>query len=274
MERSRFYWVWGVVVCIGAIISILFIGAPLQYIFGLWGLLMTELVLLAYTAGAASHLHVSAGEMFRIYKPTFRQVAGIVVMVMSGVILAGTAGQVYYALFPEQIRNLDAFSDLFRSEHNLIAWLIVALSPAICEEALHRGLILQTFIQSGLKNRWLIIIGNGLLFGLFHLDPSRFFSTGILGMILAFIMLETRNFALPVLYHLLNNSFSLFVNLASSGGASAIPAAGEAAAEGAGSMLGVFFILSAAALLTLRLGAKLIRLPASTVSGEHEGSLS
>jgi len=260
VERGRFFWVWGVVICAGAIASILFIGAPLQFIFGLWGLLLTELVLLAFAVGAASHLHICGSEMVRIKAPSLKQAAGTVVLVLAGVILSGIAGYVYYFLFPEQTHNAYEYTALFRSEHGFFTWLIVAVSPAICEEYLHRGLILQTFVRSGIKKKWLIVLANGILFGLFHLDPPRFLSTAVLGMILAYLMLESQNFVLPVLYHLLNNTFSLFANLLSSDAAGISPDIGTAG-ESPGGIFAVICILSVCALFLLRLGAVLVRPP-------------
>jgi membrane protease YdiL (CAAX protease family) len=52
-----------------------------------------------------------------------------------------------------------------------ISLLIMALTPAICEEALFRGLILHTL--KDVKNPTVLMLIVAFLFGAFHLDLSR-----------------------------------------------------------------------------------------------------
>jgi sodium transport system permease protein len=89
--------------------------------------------------------------------------------------------------------------------------LLVALSPAICEEALFRGPILR-----GLRARLgptSAIILSAALFGLFHLDVYRLIPTTLLGILLGFLALETGSIVPSMVAHFCNNA--VLVTLAS-----------------------------------------------------------
>jgi len=71
----------------------------------------------------------------------------------------------------------------------VLSLALIALTPAICEEALFRGAILRGF-AAGLPRIMAAVI-TGLLFGLFHLDLWRLLPTALLGIALSLIALET-----------------------------------------------------------------------------------
>jgi membrane protease YdiL (CAAX protease family) len=76
---------------------------------------------------------------------------------------------------------------------------LCAVSPAICEEAAFRGVIL-----SGLKGklaRWQTVVVVGLLFGFFHLSIYRLAPTALLGMLITFAVLQTRSILSGILIH-------------------------------------------------------------------------
>ena len=84
--------------------------------------------------------------------------------------------------------------------------ILATVMPAFCEEALNRGVVLHG-LQKDLKNRWLIILISGVLFGVSHFYPVRMLAPAVLGFIMAWIMLETDNLFYTGLLHLLNNGF-------------------------------------------------------------------
>jgi sodium transport system permease protein len=81
---------------------------------------------------------------------------------------------------------------------------LVALSPAICEEAFFRGPILR-----GLRSRLDAVAAaviTGVLFGLFHIDIYRLLPTTVLGILLSWIALESGSIVPSMLAHLCNNT--------------------------------------------------------------------
>jgi sodium transport system permease protein len=86
----------------------------------------------------------------------------------------------------------------------LVTLLLMALTPAICEEALFRGPILRG-LRSQLSPLAAAVV-TGLLFGVFHVDVWRVIPTGLLGVILSLIALRTGSIAPAMLTHFLNNA--------------------------------------------------------------------
>lgn len=204
-RRPRLYW--GLIVLAVVIALMVFVCAPLQMRYGLVGLVLTELLILAGAMIPALLLRYDVGSMFRVKKPTLRQVIGVLFL-WNGALLVGyffTYFSLY--LFPEGMGTVaGALNDFVTSANPFLAFLAVALLPAVCEEALFRGFILHTF--GGISRKWLVILLTGALFGAFHLDFYRFLPTMVLGLALTYIMVETGNLLLPILFHFVNNAWS------------------------------------------------------------------
>jgi len=91
--------------------------------------------------------------------------------------------------------------------------LLVAVTPAICEECLFRGPILR-----GLRTRFdgvAAAVITAALFGLFHMDVYRLIPTALLGIMLGFIALESGSIVASMVAHFCNNA--MLVTLASLG---------------------------------------------------------
>jgi sodium transport system permease protein len=81
-------------------------------------------------------------------------------------------------------------------------WLVVAITPAICEEALFRG-----FILNGLRSLGAVpAIGiSALLFGIAHASIYRLLPTFFLGIVLGVVVWRTGSLLCSVVMHALNN---------------------------------------------------------------------
>ena len=81
---------------------------------------------------------------------------------------------------------------------------LMALTPAVCEEALFRGPILR-----GLRARFspaLAVVLTGVLFGIFHGDPWRMLPAALMGMLLSGIALSAGSIVPAMAAHFLNNA--------------------------------------------------------------------
>lgn len=86
------------------------------------------------------------------------------------------------------------------------SWLIffhVALTPAICEEIMFRGLILRVLEHRfGTKKA---IVFSGFLFGLYHLRINQLLVLSIIGMLLAWITIRSGSLYPAMIIHAINN---------------------------------------------------------------------
>jgi sodium transport system permease protein len=98
----------------------------------------------------------------------------------------------------------------------VLSLALIALTPALCEEALFRGVILRGFASKLPRSTSAIL--TGLLFGLYHVDVWRLVPTGLLGVALSLIALETDSIVPAMLTHFLNNAcLVILVHAGSSG---------------------------------------------------------
>jgi len=88
--------------------------------------------------------------------------------------------------------------------------LLIAVSPAICEELLFRGAILSG-LRSGLRSRWSAAICCGLLFGLFHLQLVQMLPAALLGVMLSWLVIASGSIIPAMIFHFLNNAAAVLL---------------------------------------------------------------
>ena len=91
-----------------------------------------------------------------------------------------------------------------------LALLLVALTPALCEEVIFRGYF-QRNMERSLRPFWAIVI-TGIAFGAFHLRFGEIVPLSLLGIYLAYIVWVSGSIWPAVLVHLLNNGTAILAN--------------------------------------------------------------
>ena len=91
----------------------------------------------------------------------------------------------------------------------LLSILLVAVTPAICEEIFFRG-----YVQRNLERAAGVVWGialTGLVFGLFHLRLTQVLPLAILGVYFAYLTWRTGSLWIPIVLHFINNAIALVV---------------------------------------------------------------
>lgn len=91
----------------------------------------------------------------------------------------------------------------------------VALLPALGEEFLHRGLLLNEISRIGYKKAILI---SALLFGLMHFNIVQFGYAFVAGLLLALVVVATKSLLPAMIIHFTNNFVSVYLSSARSNG--------------------------------------------------------
>ncbi len=86
--------------------------------------------------------------------------------------------------------------------------VLIGVIPAIGEEMLFRG-ILQQQIGRLLKNEHVMVWLSAAIFSAIHFQFEGFFARMILGALLGYLFVWTRNLWVPMIVHLLNNSIQV-----------------------------------------------------------------
>lgn len=210
-QRPRVHIAAAISVFVISIVWILFASPVLANSFGVYSSLIGELFFLFISLLAVIISRVPLGNVLKTERIRFRHIAGVFVLYIGANYLVSGITVIMQILFPLEMAELSI--RMAEQISNMQLWqglLIVGVSAAVCEEIMCRGVLLNSL--SGIKSKGLIIAIMGILFGILHLDPFRFFITGILGAVLTYIMLETQNIFMPILYHFVNNTVSVIAS--------------------------------------------------------------
>jgi len=83
---------------------------------------------------------------------------------------------------------------------------LIGLTPAICEEHLFRGFLLQGLRRSG---KWTALLCAGLIFGAYHFPLFKQPVVMLLGVTIAYVAWKARSIWPAVVFHFFHNSLSL-----------------------------------------------------------------
>jgi sodium transport system permease protein len=188
-----------------ALLLLWFLGQRVQGMDLLWGMVFTQVVLVA---GVAVGTLVWLGQPLRSTMG-LRPVGGmdLGLALVAGLGAPGVSALVAAAQAP-LLPTSGAFMEQLEQSMSLdvslpVVVLVFALLPALCEELLFRGALLGLLRRS--LHPALACLLVGLLFGLLHLHVVRILPTGVLGVLLCVAALRSGSLWVPVVIHALHN---------------------------------------------------------------------
>jgi sodium transport system permease protein len=107
---------------------------------------------------------------------------------------------------PEFLKGMSRFMTADTPARFVRLLVLVAVTPAICEELVFRGVLLRG-LANGLT-RWRAVLGSAAIFAAFHLSLEtviRFLPTFWLGVLIAHVAWNTRSIVPGMVMHFLNN---------------------------------------------------------------------
>lgn len=102
-------------------------------------------------------------------------------------------------------------------DYSLLSFFVnivcVAILPALCEEFIHRGLLMRGLFNSISVKHALII--SSICFGLMHLNIVQVFYASILGLLIGFVSIVGKSIWPAVIIHFVNNFVNVYLSFAS-----------------------------------------------------------
>jgi sodium transport system permease protein len=229
-----------------AYVLLFFVFIPLQAKSLVSGLLISEWIgMLGLVALYARATGQRLTDVLRLRPVPPRALAGAALVGLSAWAVVGVIADWILPAPPELTESLRRMIGPDGGRGLAFSLALMALTPAVCEEALFRGVILRGF--SAKLPRVTSAVLTGALFGLYHVDLWRLVPTGLLGVALSLIALETGSIVPAMVAHFVNNaSLVVLVHLGSS------VAAGETSRPLQIGLLG-------GGLVVLTVGARLLR---------------
>ena len=154
-------------------------------------------------------------EVFPVRKPCLPALFGVLVLILASVLAAEVFSLLTLHFSPESLEAASENMNILIQEPSIpVRFLLMCLCPAVCEEAVHRGVILNSF-QNTFHDRRISIFLGGVFFGLFHIYPVRMIMPAFLGFIMSWMLLQTNNMLYGSLLHLGYNTLLILMSGAS-----------------------------------------------------------
>lgn len=173
--------------------------------------LIGELILLGTAVGAVAVFHGNFRSVFPIHKPKLTEVMGTILIYLGASQAISVVTMIEMYIAPEMVTETSiGLSSMFTSSSMIVAIIVVGIAPAICEEAVFRGVFFNS-IWNQTHGKWIPILVTAAVFGLFHGSIIRFFPTFLLGIVLGYLVYETNNMFYNVMFHAINNIIPVLV---------------------------------------------------------------
>ena len=173
--------------------------------------LIGELILLGMAVGAVAVFHGNFRSVFPIHKPKLTEVMGTILIYLGASQAISVVTMIEMYIAPEMVTETSiGLSSMFTSSSMIVAIIVVGIAPAICEEAVFRGVFFNS-IWNQTHGKWIPILVTAAVFGLFHGSIIRFFPTFLLGIVLGYLVYETNNMFYNVMFHAINNIIPVLV---------------------------------------------------------------
>lgn len=201
------------ILCLVAMTLLLYVAIPLQARDMVNGLIVTELLIfLALPIALAFYLKLDFRETFRLRAPSVRSVLLTVLMVIGILLSVGTVMYFQNKIFPIPKQLIDQMEKLLKTAGDVsfpMAFLLIAVLPAVCEETTFRGVVLSGMLDN-MKPRYALII-TAAMFAAFHLSAHRFLGVFLIGLAASFVVWRSGSIFTGMLLHMLSNGTVAFL---------------------------------------------------------------
>lgn len=142
-------------------------------------------------------------ETLRLNKPYLSEIGLCIIIGILAQFVAIFCANLSSFVFPQNEVE-QVFNELNKSSYIFLI-SVIALTPAICEELVIRGVVLHNYNH---KNIWKACIMSGVIFGMLHLTGSQFLYATLLGMLLAYLVRITNSIFTSMTVHFVFNGFN------------------------------------------------------------------
>ena len=200
--------VWFVVAL--TIVLVLYGGSMLQLKFGLGGVFGTQLIILLVPFAIVLYTKKDIRLTYGFHKTGAVSFLGAFLIILGMYPINIVLSYGLILLFPQSADNVVTTFSTIMDGSAVSVFLVIALTPAICEEMLFRGLI-----YNSMKARYRASVAIGIvavLFGIYHMSLVKFIPTGLLGFVLCYVAYKTGSIFPSMMMHFINNALSVVMS--------------------------------------------------------------
>ena len=146
-------------------------------------------------------------QTFRINRISIKELVLVLGMAVFGYCIVSFINLILYRIFSFiGTPIVPEFPPINNGRQYITALLVMALTPAVVEEFLFRGIILRGYERLGTR---MSIIATGLLFAFLHLRITNIPAIIFLGIMIGYVVIRTDSIFAGVLYHFTQNAISV-----------------------------------------------------------------
>ncbi|MGN0435362.1 MAG: ABC transporter permease subunit/CPBP intramembrane protease [Wujia sp.] len=190
-------------------VAIIYIGSMAQLNMGVGGVVITQLIIIGIPLFAAWYSKRSIRDTFKLRGCKAGALAGGIFLILGTIMLGMILTALTSSIFRESAENVDISMEYLLGDKFWLTLVVVAVTPAICEEAMFRGYILSSMENRYKANQAVMI--TAILFGLYHMSIVKFFTTALLGYSISYVANRTKSILPGMLMHFINNALSCVV---------------------------------------------------------------
>ncbi|HYW10339.1 MAG TPA: ABC transporter permease subunit/CPBP intramembrane protease [Longimicrobium sp.] len=189
------------------------VGTRLQGGNGETGLLISQWLLLGGVAVAFASLGpYDVRKTLALRAPQPRALAAAALIALGGIPVGWAIVWLEMQLFEGgNLQSMSYLQEMLTATDTRRAmWLlfVAAVTPAVCEELVFRGVLLQSLSRE--ERAWRAVLISAAVFGGFHLSfesALRFLPTAWIGLLMGWVVWHSRSLFASMLMHFLNNAF-------------------------------------------------------------------
>ena len=154
-------------------------------------------------------LTTSLRATFRLRKPRWSSLltAGALAVLIHPLSVELSSFVVEHGILPAPPSEAGQLMQSIGSQPLWLLLIVIALTPAICEELAFRGFILSGLARGGRLG--IAIIISSMMFGIFHVIPQQAFNAALVGLIIGLIAVESRSIFPAMLFHFTSNAIAV-----------------------------------------------------------------
>lgn len=182
--------------------TIVFIGLG-KYV--LLAVMPVTMILIVVIAGLISNLDFK--NALKIKRFNIKRMIMCIMLYMAGYILSNFIVNFISLVFPSIVSDYSAVVDVLTIDNILLGLLFTAVLPALAEEILFRGVLLNSFNKKW--GKFVAILASSLVFGIYHMNWLQGIFAFLLGLILGYSYLMTGSLWVPIIIHFINNAIAV-----------------------------------------------------------------
>lgn len=197
-------------VLVVALLLMVYLGGIMSLSHPVMGVVVPQFFIGVLPVLACIYIKGNAREIFKLNIPKGKDLAGSVCLYLGVGSLSLLISNLLTMAFPDNSQGLnEEYAKLLDGISFVPALLLIALTPAVCEELMFRGYMFTAFRQKMSLPKAIFFVS--VLFGISHMSLIKIIPTAILGAALAYAVYKTDSIAASSLIHFLNNAFSVFI---------------------------------------------------------------